>query len=147
MKNKGFTLVELLAVIVVLAIIMVIAIPNIMRSMDNSKKGTFKVYAQRVLTKAEERYQSDQFLGNDPRCYTIEGLDMGQNGKYRGKVVINVAALGATPEYFITMSNNAYSVTNASYENVENIEKDGANKIELGAPIAVGDATLNCPTP
>ena len=97
MKNKGFTLVELLAVIVVLSIIMVIVIPNIMKSLESSRKGTFKVYAQRVMTKAEEKYQSDQFLGNDPRCYTLNDLDMGQNGKYRGKVTITVAELGSKP--------------------------------------------------
>ena len=81
MKNKGFTLVELLAVIVVLSIIMVIVIPNIMKSLESSRKGTFKVYAQRVMTKAGEKYQSDQFLGNDPRCYTLNDLDMGQIGR------------------------------------------------------------------
>ena len=38
MKNKGFTLVELLAVIVILAIIMIIAVPNVTEAMNNSKK-------------------------------------------------------------------------------------------------------------
>lgn len=37
-NKKGFTLVELLAVIVVLAIIMIIAIPAVVESMNNAKK-------------------------------------------------------------------------------------------------------------
>ena len=42
-NKKGFTLVELLAVIVVLAIIMIIAIPAVVESMNNAKKGSFKI--------------------------------------------------------------------------------------------------------
>ena len=37
--KKGFTLVELLAVIVILAIILAIAIPGISNIIDSSKKG------------------------------------------------------------------------------------------------------------
>ena len=41
-NKNGFTLVELLAVIVVLAIILVIAIPNVTRLIENSKEGSFE---------------------------------------------------------------------------------------------------------
>ena len=37
LNNKGFTLVELLAAMVILAAIMVIAVPNIMGILNNSK--------------------------------------------------------------------------------------------------------------
>jgi type IV pilus assembly protein PilA len=40
-KNRGFTLVELLAVIVILAVILVIAIPNVMKVIDNAKLDTY----------------------------------------------------------------------------------------------------------
>ena len=43
MKNKkGFTLVELLAVIVILAVILVIAIPRILDVIDSSKLSSFE---------------------------------------------------------------------------------------------------------
>ena len=42
MKNsQGFTLVELLAVIVIMGILMMIAIPSITRTIENSRKDTF----------------------------------------------------------------------------------------------------------
>lgn len=42
MKKKGFTLVELLAVIVVLAIVAVIAIPTVASVLNTARKGVFK---------------------------------------------------------------------------------------------------------
>ena len=41
MNKKGFTLVELLAVITLIAIIAGMAVPNVMSSIENSKKNTF----------------------------------------------------------------------------------------------------------
>ena len=43
-KMKGFTLVELLAVIVILAIILVIAVPKVMSVIEDAKKATDYFY-------------------------------------------------------------------------------------------------------
>jgi len=53
MKKKGFTLVELLAVIVILAIISLIATPMIMGVIEKSKKGAFKSSVNGILSSIE----------------------------------------------------------------------------------------------
>ena len=56
MKNKnGFTLVELLAVIVILAIILVIAVPKITDTIKNSKMASFESSAKTIAAQAEKK--------------------------------------------------------------------------------------------
>lgn len=54
--KKGFTLVELLAVIVVLGVIALIAVPTILDVVEDSRKGAFKDSASGLLESAELYY-------------------------------------------------------------------------------------------
>jgi type IV pilus assembly protein PilA len=54
LKNKkGFTLVELLAVIVILAIILAIAVPSISGMISNAKKSAFEDSVKMIITGIE----------------------------------------------------------------------------------------------
>jgi len=55
-NNKGFTLVELLAVIVILAIILVIAVPKIMNTINDATKASFESSAKMVAAQVENQY-------------------------------------------------------------------------------------------
>ena len=61
--KKGFTLVELLAVIVILAIILVIAVPQIMTTIKDATKASFESSAKMVASQVENRYTVAQTLG------------------------------------------------------------------------------------
>ena len=64
-KKNAFTLIELLAVIVILAVILVISIPRILDAIDVSKKDSFKNAAQLIADSAEKKKVSDKLLGKD----------------------------------------------------------------------------------
>ena len=56
MKNKrGFTLVELLAVIAILAILVIIAMPNIMGLFKTARKNSFMVEARTLYGAVHEK--------------------------------------------------------------------------------------------
>ena len=79
-KKNGFTLVELLAVIVILAIIMIIAIPAVLETMQSARKKTFKEYAMKMTSEGQKTYLADQLTMNPGNCtlYRIK-TDLGLN--------------------------------------------------------------------
>lgn len=61
MKDKGFTLVELLVMLVVLSILVGISIPNIMGIIKENKKSMFLDDANRLLDNAKVRTAVDEY--------------------------------------------------------------------------------------
>ena len=64
MKNKGFTLVELLAVIAILAILVIIALPNVLKMFNQAKKDTFLTEAKTIYKEISKKYISETMRGN-----------------------------------------------------------------------------------
>lgn len=59
-NQKGFTLVELLAVIIILAVIMTIAIPNIIGTLDKNKKDSYIKDAKQAITSCEYTIRTEK---------------------------------------------------------------------------------------
>ena len=72
MNKKGFTLVELLAVIVILSVVAMIITPNVMKVKNDSTKKLYLVDAQTFITKATYMYAQEKYL-NDPDFFTKAG--------------------------------------------------------------------------
>ena len=77
-NKKGFTLVELLAVIVILAVIILIAVTAVIPRMNSAKKNALVDEALVYLKAAKEAYEFDSNLYNSSSCTSISDL----NGKY-----------------------------------------------------------------
>ena len=71
MKRKGFTLVELLAVIVILAVILTIAVPAVKKTVDSAKKKSAENDARMIKNIAEKYYTRN--LDKDEE---ITGVDL-----------------------------------------------------------------------
>ena len=56
LNKKGFTLIELLAVIVILAILILLAMPSVLRIMENARKNAFETEVRSYLKAAQTKY-------------------------------------------------------------------------------------------
>ena len=76
-NNKGFTLVELLAVIAILAILVIIALPNVLKMFNDAKKNSFLTEAKTVYSEAGKKYISDSIAspGNNEHIYCKSKTD------------------------------------------------------------------------
>ena len=63
-KNKAFTLIELLATIVIIAIVAVITVPIILGVLDDAKKSAFKDTAYGIIDAANLYYSLETLKGN-----------------------------------------------------------------------------------
>ncbi|MDD3821849.1 MAG: pilus assembly FimT family protein [Bacilli bacterium] len=70
-QRKGFTLVELLAVIVVLGIILLIAVPNVLGIITNTKKDSYLSTGKMAISAAKLLVGSDTTLQPATGCYKI----------------------------------------------------------------------------
>lgn len=115
-KKNGFTLVELLAVIVVLAIIMIIAIPSVLDTMNQARKQSFALYVNKVVTAVQQQYTYDSnggaIQGAGLYVYDItQDLGLTSTGSYKGYVTVNANDVD-NPKYIIELYDNNYILHN-----------------------------------
>ena len=136
-NRKGFTLIELLAVIVILSILILLAMPSVLRIMENARKNAFKTEISSYLKAAQTQYaekvvedkglkkicfqSSDSWVGisKPDKCstYTLE-VDGGNMKNYF--IVVNVSPDSTTYQYYF--DNDAYKHTQStSVEFTQNV--------------------------
>ena len=74
LNKKGFTLVELLAVIVILALLIVVVANTALPAMNNAKKNTLDTYAKRVVEQAKTLYIADNNKCSSTACNLIDTM-------------------------------------------------------------------------
>lgn len=111
LNKKGFTLVELLAVIVVLALLMVVLANTALPAMNNAKKKTFLLYAQRLMERGQELYFVDKNSTDGNQDYTVEQL-MGASAKANYDGTINVDYDAPNEKFTVTVKGQLKDVKN-----------------------------------
>lgn len=149
-KNvRGFTLVELLAVIVVLAIVMLLAVQAVFPQMIKARKNAFAIEANAAIDAAQSYYMTASLAKNlsvdkDGLCIDIKYLiDQNQfdadRSKYSGWVWIKPNTGGNGYLYTVTMTNEQYFVSDKGTKqetgktyNINITEEDVAEGKDIG---------------
>ncbi len=79
--KKGFTLVELLAVIAMLAILVIIALPNVIGMFNTAKESSFVTECQNIYKVAEQTYIQDSLYTSDNSVYSSNSLLLDLSGR------------------------------------------------------------------
>ena len=167
-NNKGFTLIELLAVIVILGILMIVAIPQVTKYIEQSKKDTFIDTAKACINAARYAYLNDEYtditgctLGSNARI-PLSKLEVDNAGKSSfggeldGYVTIivrkddkgayNDNATHYTYEYYITIKDQSKKWTISGPE--KSLKRQYVKQIDdtiAGGTISCGDS-IEAPT-
>ena len=78
MKKNGFTLVELIAVLVILSILAMMATPNIIHLMQNGKEKSFISDAEEMISTATYMYKIQNSRGFDDEIFQSVGTNSHQ---------------------------------------------------------------------
>lgn len=142
-NKKGFTLVELLAVIVVLAIIMVIASSSIGGTLVKARKSALAIEGTELINGAKNAYQLgilDGEVKQGAACYSLEYLykeafySKGSGDNYTGSVLVTPNGNTVTYKYWI--SNGTYEIAGKGY--------DATNKDAVELSEGSAGASENC---
>ncbi len=103
MKKKGFTLVELLAVIAILAILVIVAMPNVLGMFNQAKANTFVTEVQKYMDTAKTSFMTEAMSAGGSEI--IFSSEVGSGKKYDGKAKA-LAMDGAEKSYVIWFDRN-----------------------------------------
>ncbi len=158
-SNKGFTLVELLAVIAILAILVLIALPNIMEMFKEAKKNSFLTECKQIYKTAQNQWMSDSMFDTNEqiysRCDSCSGKSLKLSGRTQINYYVKVNKAGKISELYVTDNTFQYKYNGGNLlitditeaEEISNISDDeilaiSSSGISVGSPKICKRATV-----
>lgn len=137
-NRKGFTLIELLAVIVILGVLMIVAIPQVTKYINNSKKDAFVKSAVAYISSARYSLLNDEYdqvlpvKAGDTVCIPLSFVDIekASNSPYG-------AAYDTTGSYVI-----AKNVDGKVEYSIYLLDGKGYGTKVSGSEVAIPESTL-----
>ena len=148
-NNKGFTLMEILAVIVILGIIMVIAIPAISQNILDSRKSSYVTSVRKFIDAAREEVSTFNYKANNvntayyipTKCLQTENGDSSPFGDFLESYVVVVYNSNGIYDYYYTgrdETNHGFELTKSDEISTSNL-KDNITSINTSQKVAGRD--------
>lgn len=131
-NNKGFTLIEVLAVVVIIAVIGLIAVPNVLSIINTGKNSSYEILVKDITIAAIGLHEEVSFAESILYHYNTNGKTGDKIETLDNIITINLQTLVSNG--FLTGTNNSDKSTNGNEKIIINPKtKDdmGSCKIEI----------------
>lgn len=129
-NKKGFTLIEILAVIIILGVLMIVAIPSVTNHIDESRKNSYISTIKEITGGARNLIHDGSFkLNNSKTTYYIDTKCISTDSGYRspyGEFDKSYVVVNATPDghdyYWIGVDKSGTGIEN--FKKIDNLETE-----------------------
>ena len=145
-NNKGFTLVEILAVIIILGILMIIAVPAVTQHISDSRKTTFITSSNKLIEAALDEITDMEYSVSNPdytyyiptKCLDAQNGDKSAYGSFVSSFVVVTYKDGKNYFYYTGFDDTGHGIL-LTYRDLldESVIKTGLNSIDT--TIGVGN--------
>ncbi len=138
-KRRGFSLVELSVVVIIIGVLAAFGVPRLLKSVERSKSSEAFKYCASVRA-AQERYQARQgTYASDlttldmeqtaPKYYTVGAVAAGDSGNLEDSWTLTLTRQGASSgygAYTVTFTQDGYDSANSTIEGLPDINPMGS---------------------
>ena len=129
LDNKGFTLVEVLAVVVIIAVIGMIAIPGVMSSINTGKDASYKIMVNNIVTASKSLYEEIEYNNSILYKYDDNGKTSDEVSILDDSIIVNLQTLVSNG--FLSGSNKENDTNNKVLINPKTKEDIGLCEIKI----------------
>ncbi len=144
-KRKGFTLIEILAVIIILGILMIIAVPAVTRHINDSRKSTFVNSAKKFMDAALDEVTDMEYSLTNPdytyyiptKCLNAQNGEISAYGELIESYVV-VTYNNGKNDYYYTGYDDTYHGVLLTYRDILDEDRVESNIKGIDTTVGVG---------
>ncbi len=147
-NNKGFTLIEILSVVIIMGIIILIAVPSVSKYVNDSRISAYVTTAKEYIKEAQTKVASKEYELFDKKAtyyISIDNLKLENDGEspfgewVEAYVVVTYIPPDGYQYYWTSLDSSGFKVNLTKYEDLDTDDVLKTDDLVLGEKEPIGD--------